>query len=98
LPEAVKLLGRSDTKVTVTFSVRRRPGQGFTLARAIIKMDMSRTSTQKGVPARDDKIGYVRITEFGDKAAKNSKPLEQTESGGMKALIIDLRGIPALAG
>ena len=86
LPEAVKLLrGEPDTKVTVTI---QRPSSGlvkdFTLTRAIIKMDMVKDiNGKKEFPLGDDKIGYVRITEFGDKAGDELEAaLEQTESGG----------------
>ena len=48
-----------------------RPSTGavknFTLTRAIIKMDMVKDiNGKKEFPLGDDKIGYVRITQFGD--------------------------------
>ena len=86
LPEAVKLLrGEPGTKVTVTI---QRPSSGlvkdFTLTRAIIKMDMVKDiNGKKEFPLGDDKIGYVRITEFGDKTGEELEAaLEQTESAG----------------
>jgi carboxyl-terminal processing protease len=73
LPDAVKLLrGEPDTKVTVTI---QRPPSGlvktFTLTRAIVKMDRVKDiNSKKEFPLGDDKIGYVRIAEFGDKAGE----------------------------
>ena len=98
LPEAIKLLrGEPDTKVTVTI---QRPSSGlvrdFTLTRAIIKMDMVKDITgKKEFPLGGDKIGYVRITEFGDKAGEELEAaLNKLKAEGMKALIIDLRWNP----
>ncbi len=98
LPEAVKLFrGDPGTKVTVTI---QRPSSGlvkdFTLTRAIIKMDMVKDiNGKKEFPLGDDKIGYVRITEFGDKAGEELEAaLNKLKAEGMKALIIDLRWNP----
>jgi carboxyl-terminal processing protease len=98
LPDAVKLLrGEPDTKVTVTI---QRPPSGlvkdFTLTRAIIKMDMVKDiNGKKEVPLGDDKIGYVRITEFGERASEELEAaLNKLKAEGMKALIIDLRWNP----
>ena len=65
----------------------QRPSSGlvkdFTLTRAIIQMDMVKDiNGKKEFPLGDDKIGYVRITEFGDKTGDELEAaLEQTESG-----------------
>ena len=98
LPDAVKLLrGEPGTQVTVTI---QRPSSGmvkdFTLTRAIIKMDMVKDiNGKKEFPLGDDKIGYVRITEFGDKAGEELEAaLNKLKAQGMKALIIDLRWNP----
>ena len=98
LPDAVKLLrGEPDTKVTVTI---QRPSSGlvknFTLTRAIVKMDMVKDiNSKKEFPLGDDKIGYVRIAEFGDKAGEELEAaLNKLKAEGMKALIIDLRWNP----
>jgi len=98
LPEAVKLLrGEPGTQVKVTI---QRPSSGlvkdFTLTRAIIKMDMVKDiNGKKEFPLGDDKIGYVRITEFGFKAGEELEAaLNTLKAEGMKALIIDLRWNP----
>jgi carboxyl-terminal processing protease len=47
---------------------RDRRGKSFTLTRAIIQMDMVKDiNGKKEFPLGADKIGYVRITEFGDR-------------------------------
>ena len=98
LPEAVKLLrGDPGTQVTVTI---QRPSSGlvkdFTLKRAIIKVDMVKDiNGKKEFPLGDDKIGYVRITEFGYQAGDELEAaLNKLKAQGMKALIIDLRWNP----
>jgi carboxyl-terminal processing protease len=95
LPEAVKLLrGEPGTPVKVTI---QRPSSGlvtdFVLKRAIIKMAMVKDiNGKKEFPLGDDKIGYVRITEFGFKAGDELEAaLNKLKAEGMKALIIDLR-------
>ena len=78
LPEAVKLLrGEPGSQVKVTI---QRPSSGlvkdFTLKRAIIKMAMVKDiNGKKDFPLGDDKIGYVRITEFGFQAGEELEPL-----------------------
>ena len=98
LPDVVKQLrGEPDTKVTVTI---QRPSSGlvkdFTLVRAVIKMDMVKDVDGKKIfPVDADKIGYVRITEFGDKAGDELEAaLTKLKAQRMQALIIDLRWNP----
>jgi len=98
LQDVVKQLrGDPDTQVTVTIE---RPSSGlvkdYTLTRAIIQMDMVKDlNGQKVFPLGTDKIGYVRITEFGDKAGDELETaLNKLKAEGMKALIIDLRWNP----
>jgi carboxyl-terminal processing protease len=98
LPEAVKLLrGEPGTQVKVTI---QRPSSGlvkdFTLTRAIIKMAMVKDiNGKKEFPLGDDKIGYIRITEFGLKAGEELEAaLDKLKAEEMKALIIDLRWNP----
>jgi len=98
LQDVVKQLrGDPDTQVTVTIE---RPSSGlvkdYTLTRAIIQMDMVKdVNGQKVFPLGTDKIGYVRITEFGDKAGDELETaLNKLKAEGMKALIIDLRWNP----
>jgi carboxyl-terminal processing protease len=98
LPDVVKRLrGKPGTSVTVTIE---RPSSGltkdYTLTRAIIKKDMVKDINGKKVfPLGEDKIGYVRITEFGDRAAEElAAALGKLKARGLKALILDLRWNP----
>jgi carboxyl-terminal processing protease len=98
LPDAVKLLrGDPDTQVTVTL---QRPSSGLTrdltLTRAIIDVGMIKDiNGQKEFPLGADKIGYVRITQFGNKTDEGLEAaLNKLKAQGMKALIVDLRWNP----
>ena len=98
LTDVVKQLrGEPGTKVTITVE---RPSTGvrkdFTLTRAIIKMDMVKDiHGGKQFPLGADKIGYVRITQFGDSTGDELEAaLNKLKAQGMKALILDLRWNP----
>ena len=98
LPDAVKMLrGKPDTQVTVTI---QRPLSGltrdFTLTRAIINVDMVKDiNGKKDFPLGPDKIGYIRITTFGDNTSDELEDaLKTLKAEGMQALILDLRGNP----
>src|SRR5208282_2779899 len=68
----------------------------FTLTRAIIQMDMVKDiNSKKEFPLGPDKIGYVRITQFGDTTGDELEDaLTKLKGQGMKALILDLRWNP----
>jgi carboxyl-terminal processing protease len=98
LPDAVKQLrGKPGTQVTVTI---QRPSSGtvkdFTLTRATVKMDMVKDiNGKKEFPLGANKIGYIRITQFGDKTdTELETALNKLKKQGMKALILDLRWNP----
>jgi carboxyl-terminal processing protease len=98
LGDVVKQLrGDPGTQVTVTV---QRPATGeekrFTLTRAIIQMDMVKDiNGKKKFPLGADGIGYVRITEFGDRTGYELEAaLDTLKAQGMKALILDLRFNP----
>ncbi|HEU6447862.1 MAG TPA: S41 family peptidase [Verrucomicrobiae bacterium] len=98
LNDAVKILrGKPGTTVKVTIE---RPSSGltkeFTLTRAIIQKDMVRDiNGKKEFPLVGDGIGYVCITEFGDKTGDELQDaLDKLKSKGMHALILDLRWNP----
>ncbi|HEY1718905.1 MAG TPA: S41 family peptidase [Verrucomicrobiae bacterium] len=98
LSDVVKQLrGKPDTQVTMTI---QRPSSGvtkdFTLTRAVINMEMVKDiNGKKEFPLGDDKIGYVRINEFGDKTGDELEAaLQKLKGQGMKALILDLRFNP----
>ena len=92
-----QLRGEPGTKVSLTI---RRPSSGetkdFTLTRAIIQMDMVKDiNDKKEFPLGADKIGYVRITQFGDQTGDElESALKKLKAQGMKALVLDLRGNP----
>ena len=90
IDEAVKTLrGYPDTKITIGIE---REGidhiLDFTITRALIEL--------KSVPYHailKDGIGYVRITQFSDDTDEELEAaLQDLETQGLKALILDLRG------
>jgi carboxyl-terminal processing protease len=98
IDEVVKQLrGDPGTKVSLTI---QRPSSGetknFTLTRAVIQMDMVKDiNGKKEFPLGDDKIGYVRITQFGDQTGDElDDGLKKLKTQGMRALVLDLRGNP----
>jgi len=98
LGEVVRQLrGEPGTQVTVTI---QRPSANeektFTLKRAIIQMDMVKDiNGKKEFPLDENKIGYVRINEFGDRTGDELEAaLRKLKAQGMKALILDLRWNP----
>jgi carboxyl-terminal processing protease len=98
LPDAVKeLRGDPGTQVSVTI---QRPSSGavkdYRLTRAVISMDMVKDiNGKKEFPLGPDKIGYVRITQFGDQTGDELQAaLDKLKKQGMQALIIDLRWNP----
>jgi len=98
LEDAVKKLrGEPGTRVTVTI---QRPSSGvvkdYTLTRAVIQMKMVEDiNGNKEFPLGDNKIGYVCITQFGDKTGDELEAaVRKLQAQGMKALILDLRWNP----
>ena len=98
LPEAVKeLRGEPGTDVTVTIL---RPSSGlvkdFKMTRAIINVDMVKDiNGKKEFPLGENKIGYVRITQFGEKTGDElSAALKKLKAQEMRALVLDLRWNP----
>ncbi|MGA3285018.1 MAG: S41 family peptidase [Verrucomicrobiota bacterium] len=98
LEDAVKKLrGEPGSRVTVTI---QRPSSGmvkeFTLTRAVIEMKMVEdVNGKQEFPLGDDKIGYVCVTQFGDKTGDELEAaLRKLQAQGMKALMLDLRWNP----
>jgi carboxyl-terminal processing protease len=98
LPDAVKLLrGDPGTDVTITIS---RPSTGMEkelkLTRAFINVDMVKDiNGKKEFPMDENKIGYVRLVQFGEKTSSDLEAaLKKLKAQGMKALILDLRWNP----
>lgn len=92
LSECVKLLrGRPGSKVKIT--IYRKEGnesKDLVMERAEI-ID----SGVKGAKIIDDKIGYIRLSQFNEKTVgKLDEVLEKLKEDDVKALILDLRGNP----
>jgi carboxyl-terminal processing protease len=97
LADVVKQLrGKPGTQVNLTVERASGAVENFTLTRAIIQMDMVKDiNGKKEFPLGADKIGYVRITQFGDQTGDELETaLNKLKKQGMKALIIDLRWNP----
>ena len=98
LEDAVKKL-RGEPGTEVTLSILR-PSSGqikeHKLTRAVIKVDTIKDlSGKREFPLGEHNIGYIRITQFGEKTSDDlEKALKKLESQGMQALILDLRSNP----
>ena len=98
LTDVVKNL-RGDPGSTVTLTVQR-PSTGaikdYTLTRAIIQMAMVKDlNGKKEFPLLDNQIGYLQITQFGDKTGEELEAaLDKLREQHLKGLIIDLRWNP----
>ena len=98
LQDVVKML-RGDPGTDVTITVQR-PSSGevkdYKLTRAVINVDMVKDiNGAKEFPLGEDKIGYVRLVQFGDKTADDLEAaLRKLKQEGMQALILDLRWNP----
>ena len=92
-----QLRGEPDTKVTLTV---QRPSTGeskdFTLKRAVIQMAMVKDINGKNeFPLGENKIGYVRLTQFGDQTSEELEAgLQKLQEQGMRGLVMDLRWNP----
>src|SRR5437773_5060944 len=98
LPDAVKRLRGapgSDVNITVL-----RPSSGqvrdIKLTRAEIKVDTVKdTNGKREFPLGEDKIGYIRLTQFGEQTTTElDDALKKLVKQGMQALILDLRNNP----
>ena len=98
LADVVKLL-RGDPGSSVTITVARPPTgekKNYTLQRAIIQMAMAKDiNGKKEFPIGENKIGYVRLTQFGDNTADELEAaLGKLKAQDMKGLVLDLRWNP----
>jgi carboxyl-terminal processing protease len=103
LPDAVhKLRGEPGTKVTITIMrAKSREMKDYTLTRAIIPVESVKDINGRTVksansfPFIDDKVGYVRLTQFNEPTSDElERALRRMEGNGMEALILDLRNNP----
>ena len=98
LPDVVKML-RGDPGSAVSLTLER-PTTGMTktfiLTRAIIQMEMVKDiDGRKLFPVDENQIGYVRITQFGEKTGDELEAaLSRLKEERLKGLILDLRWNP----
>lgn len=91
------LRGESGSKVVLTVI---RNGQAeprdITLTRADIRVySVKDINNRREFPVGDDKVGYVRLTQFAEHTADElEEALKQLESKGVESLVLDLRGNP----
>jgi carboxyl-terminal processing protease len=98
LPDAVKSL-RGDPGTEVKISVFRPSSgqvQDFTLTRSVINIDMVKDiHGKKEFPLGEDKIGYIRLVQFGEKTSDDlEQALTTLKKQGMQGLVLDLRWNP----
>ena len=98
LNDAVKRMrGAPDTEVTLT-TFRPSTGQykDYTLTRAKIKVDTVKDlNGRREFPVGDDKVGYVRLVQFGEATASDlDDALRKLREKGAESLVIDLRDNP----
>jgi carboxyl-terminal processing protease len=98
LQDAVKTLrGEPGTEVTITvFRPSSTQLKDYKLARAVINVDMVKDiNGKKQFPLGENKIGYVRLVQFGEKTSDDLETaLKTLKSQGMQALVLDLRWNP----
>jgi carboxyl-terminal processing protease len=98
LPDAVKSL-RGDPGTEVKISVFRPSSgqiQDFNLTRQVINVDMVKDiHGKKEFPLGEDKIGYIRLVQFGEKTSDDlEQALATLKKEGMQGLVLDLRWNP----
>jgi carboxyl-terminal processing protease len=91
------LRGESGSKVTLTV---QRGSQAepwdVVLTRAAIRVySVKDINNRREFPVGDDKVGYVRLTQFAEHTAEElEEALKLLESRGVESLVMDLRGNP----
>jgi len=70
--------------------------QDYSLTRSVISIDMVKdVHGKKEFPLGEDKIGYVRLVQFGEKTSDDlEQALTTLKKQGMQALVLDLRWNP----
>jgi len=98
LQDAVKnLRGEPGTEVAISVL---RPSSGqvreLKLKRAVINIDMVKDiNGKKEFPLGENKIGYIRLVQFGEKTSGDlDAALKKLKGQGMQALVLDLRWNP----
>jgi carboxyl-terminal processing protease len=98
LQDAVKNL-RGEPGTDVKISILRPSSsqvKDYNLARAVINIDMVKDiNGQKEFPIGDNKIGYIRLVQFGEKTSADLETaLDKLKQEHMQGLILDLRWNP----
>jgi carboxyl-terminal processing protease len=98
LQDAVKTLrGEPGTEIRLTvFHPTTSKVQEYKLTRSVINIDMVKDiNGKKEFPLSDNKIGYVRLVQFGEKTSDDLEAALRTlRKQGMQALVLDLRWNP----
>jgi carboxyl-terminal processing protease len=98
LNEAVKRLrGAPGTDVSLTiFRPSSSLTTNYTLTRAQIKVDTVKDiNGRREFPTSDDKVGYIRVTQFGEQTASDlDDAMRRLESRGAESMVLDLRDNP----
>src|ERR1043166_517999 len=98
LQEAVKTLrGDPGTDVSITtFRPSSNQIHDYKLTRSNINIDMVKDiNGKKEFPLGENKIGYVRVVQFGEKTSDDLETaIKKLRGQGMQAMILDLRWNP----
>ncbi len=98
LGDAVKSLrGEPGTDIKISmFRPSSSQMKDYTLTRAIINVDMVKDiNGKKEFPLGENKIGYVRLMQFGEKTSNDLEAaIKKLKAQGMQAMILDLRWNP----
>lgn len=98
LEDAVKKLrGEPGTEVTISiFRPASSQMKEYKLTRSVINVDMVKDiNRKKEFPLGENKIGYVRLVQFGEKTSDDLEAaLKKLKHEGMQGLVLDLRGNP----
>lgn len=92
-----RLRGPAGTDVTITISRASSPEpKDFKLTRAAIKLDTVKdVNDHESFPVNENKIGYLRVTQFGEHTAEEfHNALKKMSGQGMLGLVMDLRNNP----
>lgn len=92
-----KLRGEPGTEISITVVRASLPEpKDFTLKRAVVKVDTIKDiDSGRSFSLGDDKIGYVRMTQFGEHTTSElQEALKKLKGQGMEGLILDLRDNP----
>lgn len=92
-----KLRGAPGEKVNLTvYQTKTKELKEIDLVREIIKVDSVKDiNSKKEFPLPEDKIGYIRITQFNEPTHKEfSAALDKLEKQGMQGLVLDMRNNP----